>query len=179
MEPRDADEDDEHQALLQRRHRHPPGSSLLISAYFFHTVATRMDEWSVAVMLALIFPSSLFYISIHSLFQTFLSILFGPLIGSVIERIPRLRSVWICVAAQKLGIASGMTVLWLLHRLGAMTWTWGLFGFAVACSSAVRLANIGTVIVLERDWVVLMAAGESSILTELNTRLRFVISRAS
>ncbi|KAI8838939.1 Ferroporti-1 [Chytridium lagenaria] len=159
--------------------RLPKASWSLIFGYFFTSWATRMDEWSVALMLSVIFPSNLFYISLHSLFTSFISILLGPIVGALIERTPRLRASWICIIVQKTGIAVATTLLWFLESRrweawGGVKegWIWGLFWGAVVCGAGVRVANMGTTIAVERDWVVVMAAEESEVLTALNTHLR-------
>ncbi|KAI8838940.1 hypothetical protein BC829DRAFT_404059 [Chytridium lagenaria] len=145
------------------KHSLPKGSWALILSYFFTTWATRMDEWSISPPeihssnARCHLPQNLFYMSFHSLSQSVASILFAPYVGALVERLP------------KLGIALATMMLWWLQKEGLDL---GLFAGAVVCSSAVRLANMGTTIAVERDWVVVMAGGKSDKLTALNTHLR-------
>ncbi|KAJ3206869.1 hypothetical protein HDU67_007887 [Dinochytrium kinnereticum] len=126
-------------------------------------------------MLSVIFPSNLFYISTHSVVQTSVSILFGSVIGTILERTPRLGAIWLSIFLQKIGIAGASMSLWAVERWFMNDGSgviWGLFSVAVVFSSVMRLANMGATIAVERDWVVVIAGGDSAVLTVLNTHFR-------
>ncbi|KAJ3332578.1 hypothetical protein HDU76_013755 [Blyttiomyces sp. JEL0837] len=121
----------------------------LISAYFFTTWATRMDEWSISLILSVIFPSTLLFISIYAFSVTLSAICFGQWIGIAIDKIPRWTSLNLTVVIQKLS----STVIYVL------------FATSIITGAIMRLANIGTTISVEKDWIVVLCEHDKMILT--------------
>ncbi|KAJ3106729.1 hypothetical protein HDU97_005655 [Phlyctochytrium planicorne] len=155
----------------------PDGACFLIISYFLTSWAMRMDEWSIALMLSYIYPSNLFYISAYSLAQTVAAAVLGPLVGSWIERSStRYQGVVGVVAAQKIGIAGASLGLWCMDRWlmsnAAQGWRWAVFGAAIVFGCLMKLGNLGCVIGVERDWVVIMAGGNTEVLMRMNVHLR-------
>ncbi|KAJ3402732.1 hypothetical protein HDV05_008270, partial [Chytridiales sp. JEL 0842] len=146
----------------------------LITSYFFTTWSTRMDEWAVPLMLYSLFPSSLLYVSLYSFLITGLAVIGGPAVGFLVDQMPRITSVTALIAAQKVVIGASALLLFAMDRWVPTATTWGyvLFALVIVCGTVMKLANMGSVIAIEKDWIVVIAGHDSAKLTRYNGHLR-------
>ncbi|KAI9324216.1 Ferroporti-1 [Obelidium mucronatum] len=169
--------------------------SSLVNSYFFTTWATRMDEWAVALMLSLIYPTNLFHMSLYAFSLTVSSIAFGPFVGkwalSFLSK-TRLETLKTSIIIQKLAIATSAILLWLLFFYfpsknimseslfdsdsSSLLLLLNSVGFVlvIISGSILRLANRASTIAVEKDWAVVYCLWTQSCQTKLNSELRRV-----
>ncbi|TPX57326.1 hypothetical protein PhCBS80983_g03908 [Powellomyces hirtus] len=147
---------------------------ILCVSYLFTTWSVRADEWATAIFLAYIFPHSLLQVSLYTLIVTLSAILFSGTVGGIVDRSRRLVGIRVFLIIQKAAIATSAFLLFVTSEWLRAHDAWTYIGFSGVCSTGIllRLANIGTTISVEKDWVVVLAAGKSDFLTSLNTHLR-------
>ncbi|KAI8816997.1 Ferroporti-1 [Fimicolochytrium jonesii] len=147
---------------------------LLCLSYFFTTWSVRADEWATAIFLAYIFPDTLLQVSLYTLVVTASAIIFSSSIGRRVDTARRLVGIRAFLITQKLSIALTALTLYATSEYLIVRVAWTYVGFAAVCvlGCALRLANVGTTIAVERDWVVVLARGKSGVLTSLNSHLR-------
>jgi hypothetical protein len=86
------------------------GENLFVLGYALPTWAVRMDEWSIALMLSLLFPSNLLYISIYAFATTSSVIIFGPSVGRLVKSNNRLSSLSCSIIIQLVSFISHVYV---------------------------------------------------------------------
>ncbi|KAJ3131044.1 hypothetical protein HK101_004840 [Irineochytrium annulatum] len=136
-----------------------------------------MDEWSIVLMLSTVYADTLLFTSIYSFALTVISALLGPLVGALVDAKPRLTSVRFSATGQKFGIAVAACALYALWACGSELGSAGgpaLFTAAVLASAVMRLSNMATTISVEKDWSMVIAAGDKASQTKLNAYLRRV-----
>ncbi|KND02039.1 uncharacterized protein SPPG_02543 [Spizellomyces punctatus DAOM BR117] len=148
----------------------------LSMSYFLTTWSVRMDEWATALFLSYIFPHTLLTVSLYGFLVTLFAILFSSTVGSVVDKVPRLKAIRIFLVLQNLCIAASSLVLYAITlRFGLnvnRTMTYILYSGSLLLGIALRLANIGEVVSVERDWVVVIAHADTSALSSMNAYLR-------
>jgi iron-regulated transporter 1 len=131
--------------------------NLLVVSYAFTTWNVRSEEWATAMFLTYLYPNSLLPVSLYSLVSSAASMLFGPWIGLLVDKTPRLFLVLLTLILQKCCIIGITVLIWSIvdFRLDfvpsdqLLGWK---FGLIVALGAVLRLTNVITNISLERDW---------------------------
>jgi solute carrier family 40 (iron-regulated transporter), member 1 len=109
------------------------------------------------------------------------AILFSGTAGSLVDWRARLPFVRICILLQKGSSSAAYTLFLILFlrfrgetkaggHIHALVWT--LFAVIVLSGCVLKLATTGISVAIERDWVTIIADGDSEKLTRLNTYLR-------
>lgn len=111
-----------------------------------------------------------------------IAIVLSGWIGTLVDRIQKLRLVRICIAAQKLSAATAYACFLALFatRLrehaavgrDASAPVWALFTAITISGCVLKLSTIGITVAVERDWATCIAQGDDGRLTRLNTILR-------
>ncbi|KAI9090874.1 Ferroporti-1 [Phlyctochytrium arcticum] len=131
-------------------------------------------NFSIAVFLAYIFPDTLLPVSLYAGVVTLSAIVFGSSVGRLVDRSARLKAVRSFLVVQKLTIAVSAFALFVTSQWLRISQISTYLGFVVVCLCGVvqRLANMGMMIAVEKDWVVVLSRGRQHFLTRLNTHLR-------
>jgi iron-regulated transporter 1 len=128
-----------------------------------------MDEWTIPLMLTVLFPSTLLYVSLYSFIVTGSAIIGGPFSGYFVDNVPRLIGIRILIVSQKVVIGISAALLYTmdrwLHSEDTLTWKYVVFAAVIFAGCILKLSNMGSMIAIEKDWVVVIAAGNSSNLT--------------
>jgi hypothetical protein len=109
------------------------------------------------------------------------AILFSGAVGRMVDSNARLTFVRVCIVLQKCSSAAAYALFLVLFtrlrshihaegHLGAVVWM--IFAVIVLVGSLQKLATIGISVAVERDWVTVIADGNSHHLTRLNTYIR-------
>jgi len=170
-------DDEDEQAFRQRRH--------LYATYFFAAWGDRMWEFSAVLFIIDLFPASLFYSAFFGLVESVVAILFGPRVGTFIDKTDRLKTVQATIIGQNCSIAVAAVVFWL--SLSAMpssssdssapSWIGWSYFVLLCLGGTAKVASIGNKISIHKDWLVVLAGhghGPSSTLkqTQLNSAMR-------
>jgi iron-regulated transporter 1 len=136
----------------------PPKDRLSLTffytSHFLFTWNDRVWEFASVIFLIAAYPQTLLPSSIFGLVTTASAILFGPAIGRWFDAHERLMSVRVAILVQRITVALGCVLLWL------MTWTdfgnglkSGLFAIVNLLGCFAKLAFVGKTVSIERDWV--------------------------
>lgn len=143
-----------------------PASQLIKSVtkrlYVSHLLSTwnsRMFEFGAVLYLATIFPDTLMPLSVYAVARGASAIVFGSLVGSMIDRLDRLVVVRISIVLQRTVVAASCAVFWVLATglLDGDGWKFGLLGLLTALACVEKVASIMNLVSVERDWVVAIA----------------------
>ncbi|KAI8913490.1 Ferroporti-1 [Gorgonomyces haynaldii] len=154
----------------------------MVQSYFFTMWNARADSWAISLFLSLLFPDTLLPISIYSFACSISCLIFGPVIGWIVDHSSRLHTVSFGIITQKILICSSAFLL--LLRLGFtfddqipphLTLDWHFY-VLVLNGSMLQVANLISRIAIERDWskCVAEASHGQILLARLNSRLRFI-----
>jgi iron-regulated transporter 1 len=151
---------------------------LLVLSFAFTTWNVRSEEWATAMFLTYLYPASLLPVSLYSLCATATGLVFGPSIGLLVDKVPRLSMALTALLIQKLCIVGITIVIWscvdfkldLVEIDEKLDWK---FGLIVALGGLLRLSNMVTTIAMERDWPKNIVE-DSAKLSVLNSNLKRV-----
>ncbi|KNE62758.1 hypothetical protein AMAG_07943 [Allomyces macrogynus ATCC 38327] len=160
----------------------------LLASHTLETWTSRSWEFAGPIWLADLVPDSLLPLSIYGVVVCLGAILAGPRIGKYVDSHTRWNAVWITVVIAKVAMVLAALLLhaWFLtvqHPDGSVASTLrGWFGpsgvqnafLAVLCilGLVIKWSNMGYVISVERDWVVVMTNHESTVLSHTNAWIR-------
>lgn len=154
----------------------------MVCSYFFTTWNARADSWAISLFLSLLFPDTLLPISIYSFACSSSCLIFGPFVGWIVDKSPRLLTVSIAVILQKLLICSCAFLLLLKLRFTLddqippdLTLDWHFYVLVVN-GSVLQVANLISRISIERDWSTCISKSSNGQipLSRLNSRLRLI-----
>ncbi|KAJ3157637.1 hypothetical protein HDU89_000013 [Geranomyces variabilis] len=147
--------------------------ALLCFSYFFTTWNVRADEWAVAIFLAYLFPDTLLPVSIYTFAVTLSAICASSRVGRTVDESRRLRTIRSFLIMQKAMIACSALILFTASESSrSKAWTFSALSLVCGTGLILKLSNIGTTIAVEKDWVVIISAGNSHLLLALNAHLR-------
>lgn len=111
-------------------------------------------------------PGSLRLIAVYGLVLSTADIVLGSLLGRWIDKSKRLTAARICLLVQNCSVSLCAMVLSLYLALvdGQDHWKWITIGGVIFLSMMARLASRGTNIVMEKDWMVVIADGDKDLL---------------
>jgi iron-regulated transporter 1 len=127
-----------------------------------------------------IFKGTLLPASIFGFFTTITGLFFSGYVGSLVDIYPRLQTVRVCIATQKLSATAAYLFflsLFLMQReapernLSHDTLVWYQFGGIVLAGSLLKLSTVGINVAVERDWVMCIAGDSGPQLTRINVVL--------
>ncbi|BGO90469.1 hypothetical protein NBRC10512_006745 [Rhodotorula toruloides] len=148
----------------------------LLAQHLSSSWGARCYEFASYLFLIRLFPNTTLQPSIFGFFTTGAAILFSGSVGHLVDIYPRLRFVRGSIVAQKATVGASYAIfLACFLRLEGGRHTPALIGLFVVLtllSMLLNLATIGISVAVERDWVTIIARGDSNQLTRLNTFLR-------
>lgn len=147
--------------------------SRLYVSHFLSTWNFRGFEFGAVLFLASIFPGTLLPMSIYALVRAGISIAFASRVGQYIDRGNRLNVVRASIIWQRIAVVLSCAVFWVLLTQKLPSWAVRtLFGVSVALGCAERLCSTMNTISVERDWVIVIANSNESVLYTLNSQMR-------
>lgn len=149
-----------------------PYRKLYIS-HFFRTWGDRLFEFGAALFIIDVFRTTLLESSLYGLLTTAFGLLFGDIMGKWVDRVPRIDIIKYLIPVQKLTVILSHVGFWALltyFNPGSETksmeiGTFAIFAAVVLLGGMYKVTTIGMNVALERDWIVVMAAGNSPLLT--------------
>ncbi|GAV02538.1 hypothetical protein RvY_13086-1 [Ramazzottius varieornatus] len=148
---------------------------LLYAAEILGRWGDRMWAFTSALFLLELFPGTMLLPAVYGLVVGLCVILLGALIGEWVDRTPRLAAVRLSLMTQNSCVALAALVLTfaLLYKdsMPDSGKIWCVVGFLLFAV----LADCGRVamnIIVEKDWVVVIAAGNKSHLADMNATIR-------
>jgi iron-regulated transporter 1 len=124
------------------------------TSHFLFTWNDRVWEFASVIFLIAAYPQTLLPSSIFGLVTTASAILFGPAIGRWFDAHERLMSVRAAILVQRIAVAVGCVLLWLMiwEDFGRDLKS-GLFAIVNILGCFAKLAFVGKTVSIERDWV--------------------------
>jgi len=154
------------------------------SLYAAHTLSTWGDNmWWFAggcYMLELL-PSSLRLTAIYGLVIAASVIVFGASVGRLVDTMGRISAARLSLAIQNLATAAcALTLAAFLHNRAELEPdgpdhpTLIVSVLAITLAAVARLASCGTNIIIQKDWIVVIAGGDNDKLATMNSILRTI-----
>ncbi|KAK2378786.1 iron regulated [Trifolium repens] len=156
-------------------------SSLITNLYIAHFLArwgSRMWEFSVGLYMISIWPDSLLYAAIYGAVESASIALFGPIIGTWVDKLTYQKVLKLWLVTQNLSfITAGATVVALLVYSSLKFANFPVFLFLVViiniCGGIGVLSTLAGTILIEREWLLVISEGQSSeLLTKMNSVTR-------
>ncbi|KAA8913452.1 hypothetical protein TRICI_003212 [Trichomonascus ciferrii] len=149
--------------------------SRLYVSHFLSTWNFRGFEFGAVLFLASIFPGTLLPMSIYALVRAGTSIAFASQIGQYIDHGNRLKVVRASIIWQRIAVVFSCAGFWVLLTQKTKLPVWAiymLFGVNVALGCVERLCSTMNTVSVERDWVIVIANDDESVLYTLNSQMR-------
>ncbi|CAG0892948.1 unnamed protein product [Darwinula stevensoni] len=154
---------------------------LLAKAYASHTLSAwgdRMWTFAIGLFLVQLTPGSLRLTAVYGIVVACTILLFCSSTGNWVDRAPRLRAAQVALAANNLTIAlcaAGVCLLFVYRPRWEGTWAVAVAETAVIALAAVAaLASETSKIIVQRDWVVVIAGGDNNQLANMNAVFRTI-----
>jgi iron-regulated transporter 1 len=142
----------------------------------------RMWEFASFIFLVDVFPDSLLPAALLGFVVEGSAILFGPALGRKIDSWNRLRSICTALLTQNTSVAAASFLfLVVLTRMRDVAIDadvvsddekWYFFAGITFFAIFARLATVSSEVAVQRDWAVLLSAGDKDVLSRLNASLR-------
>lgn len=146
----------------------------LYTSHFLSTWNSRVFEFGAILYLANIFPSTLLPVSVYALVRGAAAVLLSPAVGHYVDVGNRLQVVRLSIVAQRSVVAASCTLFYLLStdisQSTPLTAVMLVLLTVLACLE--KLCSIMNLVAVERDWVVIIAAGDESSLRLMNSQMR-------
>ncbi|KAJ9424069.1 hypothetical protein QL093DRAFT_2282182 [Fusarium oxysporum] len=157
-----------------------PGWTLSQSArrlYISHTLSTwnsRVFEFGSVLYLASIFPGTLMPLAIYSIVRGASAITLSSWVGSYIDRKDRLNTVRLSIVSQRLVVAASCVIFFILSRVESPSdeLRVGLLAALIFMACVEKLAAIMNLVSVERDWVIVVARSDTTVLRTMNSQMR-------
>ncbi|XP_042015608.1 solute carrier family 40 member 2-like [Salvia splendens] len=165
--------------LALQTHSFP--SSSLLNLYVGHFLArwgSRMWEFSVGLYMINVWPDSLLVAAAYGVVECASTVIFGPLIGQLVDKLSYTRVLQLWLLSQNLSFAvAGVAVVAILMHMDLVTANYTVFIallVLINVSGAVAvLSTLAGTILVEREWVVVISEGQSpGVLTKMNSVIR-------
>ena len=157
-------------------------SRMLYASHALSRFGDRMWEFAIPIMFVSIYKDTLLPAALFSLGIYSSGLLLLPLVGRWVDVTPRIKVVRTCVYVDNVCTAMVCGLLFLLIELfkgkkqSSFDWsdgkTVGVFVAMLALAVCAEMAGRGSTLALERDWVVVIAGGDKTVLARLNARMR-------
>jgi len=153
----------------------------LYSSKFLTAWGDRLWAFGLGLLLYRIRPSDLLLVSIYGLTQSIASLLFGASIGTWIDRNTRLTAAKTFLVVQNCSVALACAALaaffhWqqdLEDSIGSLA-TPAIAVITMFFAILSTLASMGSKVVVEKDWIVVIAGGDMDRLAKLNAIIRTI-----
>ncbi|KAJ0163302.1 Solute carrier family 40 member 2 [Colletotrichum tanaceti] len=171
----EADDHGDDSAAASHRNRVPPRiTRRLYLSHFLSTWNSRMFEFGAVLYLATIFPGTLLPMSLYALARGLSALLFASAVGHYIDDNDRLKVVRASIVFQRLAVSASCVILYVLLRgppLGEYGRP-GLLALLSLLACVEKLYSIINMVSVEKDWVVVLAKGDTEVLANLNAQMR-------
>ncbi|KAK5956990.1 hypothetical protein OHC33_001359 [Knufia fluminis] len=150
-------------------------SKSLYISHFISTWHSRGFEFGAVLFLSTIYPGTLLPMSIYALCRALAAIVFSPTVGKYIDHGNRLDVIRASILGQRLAVAASCAtflVLFLLKESLPNAVAYTLFVGLILLACIEKLCITMNTIAVERDWVVVIAAENESLLQEMNSQMR-------
>ncbi|XP_065196056.1 solute carrier family 40 protein member 1-like isoform X3 [Sycon ciliatum] len=150
----------------------------LCGSHFLSTWGDRMWSYAVAIFLVEIGCGSLLLPAVFGLVLAAVNFLGSTLIGQWVDSSVRLRVVKVSLFAQNLLVTfcAGFLILLLQHQSGSYSVQDSVYYLSlvliIVFAAAANLIGQATTIAVERDWVVVLTAGDADLLARVNAIMR-------
>lgn len=134
-----------------------------------------MWHFAIGLYLVELTPGSLRLTAIYQLVSTLSIILFGPLVGDWVDANPRLKVAQVSLVIQNVAVTvCGVLLLVMLELKEHIQHPFVVLleAIIIIVGSIADLSSIGTKIAVEKDWVVVIAGSDKSLLASTNAILR-------
>uniref|UniRef100_H2Z6Q3 Solute carrier family 40 member n=1 Tax=Ciona savignyi TaxID=51511 RepID=H2Z6Q3_CIOSA len=142
--------------------------------HFMSSWGDRMWYFAIPLFLMDLDPNSLFLTAAYGLTLSASVLLFAPLVGDWIDRTERLRALVISLVIQNMSVITSATILLLNREFGdnEADYAIAIKISALLLGAIAILASTATQIILQKDWIVVIAAKRTDFLTGLNAMMR-------
>ncbi|CAN6674758.1 hypothetical protein TRVA0_064S00122 [Trichomonascus vanleenenianus] len=144
-------------------------------SHFLSTWNFRGFEFGAVLFLASIFPGTLFPMSCYALIRSASAIFLAPALGRYIDQGNRLTVVRVSIIYQRLAIVLSCAIFWIMltqSKKLSNAVSFVLLALNVVLACVERLCSTMNTVSVERDWVVVIAGSNKSILRKLNSQMR-------
>ncbi|KAL4802103.1 Ferroporti-1 [Aspergillus unguis] len=129
----------------------------LYTSHFLSTWNSRMFEFGAVVFLASIYPGTLFYVSVYALIRSLFAVLFSSALGSLLDRVERLKGIRHSIIWQRIPVAVSCVCLGVLLNDPPKHFSWMLFVVLVLLAGVEKLAATANTVSVERDWAIVIS----------------------
>ena len=150
-------------------------NNLLYCSHFLSSWGDRMWNFAVPLFLVSLESFDLKLPAAYGLATTATVLVFGPIIGDWIDRTARLKAVKITLAVQNsfVIINSILLLVYLIKKESFSDTNLMLVQiFTIVFGCVSNLASSSSAIIIQKDWVVVISAGDSNFLADLNSWMR-------
>ncbi|CAH0051031.1 unnamed protein product [Clonostachys solani] len=137
------------------------------------TWAMRTSDFSLILFLTDAIPGTLLYISIYGLTKALVAVLLSSWVAQSTRRLSRLHALQLAIACQRISVAASCFLFSLFPLFDAHSRLRDSFFALLTCFGCLeKLASITSVVIIERDWVIVIAEAGSVPRHGLNAQLR-------
>ncbi|VUC30670.1 unnamed protein product [Clonostachys rosea] len=137
------------------------------------TWAMRISDFSMILFLTEAIPGTLLYISIYGLTKALVAVLLSSWVAQISRRLSRLRALQLAIACQRISVAVSCLLFSMFPLFSTHTRLKDyIFAFLTCFGCLEKLASITSVVIIERDWVIVIADAGSVPRHGLNAQLR-------
>lgn len=148
----------------------------LYAGHFFARWGTRMWEFAVGLFMLYVWPNSLLLTALYGVVESASIAIFGPTVGDWIDRMQYIKVLRTWLGLQNLSfvVAGGTVSVLLIYSSTIGTPTFIALVIVVNASGAIgALATLAGVILIERDWIVVISESQPpGLLTQMNSVTR-------
>lgn len=163
------------QDLAKDQDSHERRSKSLYVSHFLSTWNSRGFEFGAVLFLSKIYPGTLLPLSVYALCRSLAAIVLSPVIGNHIDHSNRLGLIRLSILGQRLAVAISCVAFFVLllfiDKLSVLL-QHALFVGLIIMAVVEKLSIIMNTIAIERDWVVVIAENDESVLQEMNAQMR-------
>ncbi|XP_020578242.1 solute carrier family 40 member 1-like isoform X3 [Phalaenopsis equestris] len=146
--------------------------------HFLSRWGARMWEFSVGLYMINILPDSLLFTAIYGVVEAASTALFGPAVGTLVEKIPhkQVLRMWLLIRSLSFLVAGGAVAALLVYFGPSSHKSVSFMGLVVITNISGAISVLSTLagtILIEREWVVVISHGRPpEELAEMNSTVR-------
>lgn len=148
-------------------------SSYIYISHFLSTWNARVLEYGAVLFLAELLPNTFLPLSLYALFRSLSAILLSHRLGVYIDSTNRLEVIRGSIVYQRIAVISTCFLFYLMIVVGVDSSWFNIFlGLLIGFACVERLCATMNMVSVERDWVVVIADGDTKFLQSLNAKMR-------
>jgi len=154
----------------------PSWQTSLYTSRFLGAWGDRLWSFVGAIFMMVLHPENLQLVAVYGLCSSLSVLIFCAHIGSLVDRWPRLKAASVFLAIQNCAVCVTCLVvsLHLVLDLDIQAVKYLVIVLAILFSVIANLASIGGRISMEKDWVVVICDGDSTLLSRINANVRTI-----